>query len=89
MRQEKRTKSVLKQYAEQRKLMYSIVLACAIILMCCYLGYCFGRDCAIRDNAKETSALWKDNKNRGILYSVSWVYLLSLKPQSVVKPIGV
>jgi len=34
MRQEKRTKSVLKQYAEQRKLMYSIVLACAIILMC-------------------------------------------------------
>jgi len=56
MRQEKRTKSVLKQYAEQRKLMYSIVLACAIILMCCYLGYCFGRDCAIRDNAKESSA---------------------------------
>ena len=56
MRQERRTKSVLKQYAEQRKLMYSIVLACAIILMCCYLGYCFGRDCAIRDNAKESSA---------------------------------
>ena len=56
MRQEKRTKSVLKQYAGQHKVTYSIVLACAIILMCCYLGYCFGRDCAIRDNAKESSA---------------------------------
>ena len=52
MTEKKPTKSLYQQYAQARKINIIVVLSIVVLLLCCYLAYGFGRNCAMRDNQK-------------------------------------
>jgi putative uncharacterized protein trwL len=50
MTEKKTKKSLYQQYAQARKINIIVVLSIVVLLLCCYLAYGFGRNCATQEN---------------------------------------